>query len=61
MIQKNFDGKIQRIVFGLPSLQTRMCEESLETYKLYFGFKDCFLVNNYSIGIKVGISVLKIS
>ena len=35
------------------SPQTRMYEESLKAYKLYFGFKDSVLVKTFSIGIKV--------
>ena len=36
-----------------PSPQTQMCKESLKAYKLFFGFRDCLLINTFSIGIKV--------
>ena len=52
MIQKYFEGEIQKTVRN-SSPQTRMYEESLKAYKLYFGFKDCLLVKTFPTGIKV--------
>ena len=49
MIQKYFEGKIPENSVRNPSPQTRMCEESLKAYKLYFGFKDCLLVKTFQL------------
>ena len=51
MIQKYLDGEIQKFV-------SRICRRKnvggkFGAYKLYFGFKNCLLVKNLSIGIKV--------
>ena len=51
MIQKYFEGEIQKIVSGIR--RRKDVREKFGAYKLYFGFKDCLLVKNFSIGIKV--------
>ena len=46
-------GNPKKTVSGIRHRTRECAKTSLEAYKLYFGFKDCFLAKNFSIGIKV--------
>ena len=52
--KSTLEGKSKKKTVSGIRHRTRECAKtSLEAYKLYFGFKDCFLAKIFSIGIKV--------